>query len=414
MLNKKTVLLLCLLAALTVTAAACAPTAPSGPKTDPAATVVTASASPDSQQPGSAERTALMDNAGTRLGEVPRDAFCTAADNGIFYSVFNIAEYQFTGTAEYRFFRTSDRQDILLGTLEGQGYEAVFSRTELNGVIYTLALAGNPMDTAADRLLLLVCDPAAGTLHSYTVSEFGFPYALMAAANGRLLILNHEMTSPQTDCVYEFDPAAGTVRAVLTFADGTDFLRGVCAGDNGFYLLRLRLTNGAVSKMFLDAYDFNYNRRSEQEVTDMLINAISAIPSILSRQDALNELGMNVSHFAAADGRYLCYENFGLARVIVDVETKRTIAARSDTYAFAIGGGQPVLYRLDFGDNTGDRAEIYELQNGQLERVAFTPPETHQLLESVSRSPSGTWLALTADSFPTRNGTLMLCMWKEA
>jgi hypothetical protein len=77
------------------------------------------------------------------------------------YSVFAPSEYQPTATAEYRFFRTADRKDLLLGRLEDQGYEAVYARTELDGVVYTLAVTGNPMDKTPDPLWLLALDPAA-------------------------------------------------------------------------------------------------------------------------------------------------------------------------------------------------------------------------------------------------------------
>ena len=59
----------------------------------------------------------ILDSEGTLLGRIDGRANASAADEGIFYSVFEPAEYAATAEAQYRFFRASDGKDILLGTL---------------------------------------------------------------------------------------------------------------------------------------------------------------------------------------------------------------------------------------------------------------------------------------------------------
>lgn len=350
----------------------------------------------------------IKDKIGAKLTEIDNRANFTAVDGGIFYSIFTLKENSYTGEAEYRFFSLNDKTDVYLGKLEDQGYEASFARTELNGVIYTLAVKGNPMGDDAVPLLLLSFDTENKTMKTYTVSENGFPYAAMTASGRKLLIMNHEMTAEKTDKIYEFDPAAETVKEVLSFLSSADSLRGVCAAENGFYLLRLKLNSGGENEMYVDRYDDKYNKVSEEQINDILIGAIKDIQGILSRQDALNEVGMNVSRFSVIDGRYMVYENFGLSRVAVDLQTNGTIIAKDDNYSISKGSGAPVIYRLDFDADNVSEPEIFGIENGKLKAVSFTPDDAHKLIQSVTVSKDGTTAVLTSDTFPVQNGTRVI------
>ena len=346
----------------------------------------------------------IADENGVKLGRIDRAAGFTAVDGGIFYSVFTLKEYSFTGTAEYRFFDLSDKTDVCLGKLEDQGYETGFARTELDGVIYTLAVKGNPMGDDAVPLLLLAFDTANKTMKTYTVSEHGFPYAALTPSGGKLLIMNHEMTKEKADKIYEFDPGTESIKEVLSFSSSVDSLRGVCTADNGFYLLRLRINKGGENEMSVDKYDDKYAKVSEQSVNDILVGAITNVRGITGRGDALNEIGMNVSRFYIADGRYMIYENFGLSRVVADLQTKETLAAKDDNYAFSTGSGAPLIYKINFEqDSSGP--EIYGLQNGKLTQIPFTPDGAHKLVQVVTVSNSGYMAILTSDIFPAQNGS---------
>ena len=157
-------------------------------------------------QPSADGKMAVLDKDGGRIGEIDRRAVCTAVDGGIFYSISDLKEYQFTADTEYRFFDMDGKKDVSLGTLENQGYEASFARTDHNGKIYTLSVVGNATSGDPVPLLLLAFDPAAGTMKKYTVSENGFPYASMTVSDGKLIIMDHEMSEPKCDKIYEFDP----------------------------------------------------------------------------------------------------------------------------------------------------------------------------------------------------------------
>lgn len=355
----------------------------------------------------------ITDESGAELGRIDNSANFTAVDGGLFYSVLTLEEYAYTGTAEYRFFSLKDNSDVLLGKLEDQGYEAGFARTELNGMICTLAVRGNPAGDAPVPLLLLAFDTANKTMKTYTVSEYGFPYASMTASNGKLLIMNHETSGDKAEKVYEFDPAAEEIREILTFDSSVDSLRAVCAADNGFYLLRLKINNGGENEMFIDRYDEEYSKVSEQPITDVLLRAITEVPAIIDRQDAVSEMGLNVSRFAMLGGRYLVYENFGISRVVIDLQTEKIILAKADNYSVSIGSGGPVIYRLDFDAENVPEPELIVIENGEPARLPFTPDEAHRLIQRVTVSESGVWAVLTVDGFPMQNASGMIRVWHE-
>ena len=344
----------------------------------------------------------ILDENGAELGRIDNRANFTAVDGGLFYSVLELAEYSFTGTAEYRFFSLKDHSDVLLGKLEDQGYEAAFARTELDGVMYTLAVQGNPAGSAPVPLLLLAFDLANKTMKTYTVSEYGFPYAAMAAAGGKLVIMNHETSGDKAEKIYEFDPATEGMRELLSFDSSVDSLRGVCAAEDGFYLLRIKLTGGE-NEMFIDRYDGNCSKISEQSAGEALLHAITEIPTILSREDAVSQMGFNVSRFELIEGRYLVYENFSISRVAVDLETGETLFANDDNYQVSIGSGVPVVYRLGFDAENVPEPELIAIENGGAVRIGFTPDEAHRLIQLVSVSEGGVWAVLMTDDYPVQN-----------
>lgn len=353
----------------------------------------------------------ITDENGSEIGKIDNRANITAVDEGVFYSVLTLEEYAFTGTAEYRFFSLKDNSDVLLGKLEDQGYETGFARTELNGVLYTLAVRGNPAGGDPVPLLLLAFDFANKTMKTYTVSEYGFPYADMTASDGKLLIMNHETDAEKAEKVYEFDPAAEEIKEVLSFDSSVDSLRSVCAAGNGFYLLRLKINNSGENEMFIDRYDENYSKVSEQSVSGDLLRAITEVPAILSRQDALSEMGLNVSRFALIDGRFLVYENFGISRVVIDLQTEEIIFAKDDNYSFATGNGGPVIYRLDFNAENVPEPEIIDIESGEPVLIPFSTDDAHKLIQSVTVSGSGIWAVLSANAFPVQNGSGVIRVW---
>lgn len=354
----------------------------------------------------------VVDRNGDLLGEINGRAECSACNAGIFYSVFELGENQYTATAEYRFFSKNDNTDVLLGQFEEQGYEAYFTRTELNGCIYTLAIKG-PVSADSSPLMLLAFDPGQKTMKIFTVSESGFPYADMAAVNGKMLIMNHEMSGKKEEKIYEFDPADETLKEVLSFSSEKDSLRGICAADSGFYLLRLKI-NGGENEMFVDHYGNDYGKTSEQSVNEAMINAIMPIPGMSGRQDVLNEMGMYVLNFSVVDGRYMFYENFSVSRIIIDLQSQEALLSKEDFYSVSSGNGRPVVYRIDWNNEDIKDPEIIGLENGQLVNHTFKPIDSHRLVRSISRSASGTWVAVTSDDYRAFCWTQAVHLWTES
>ncbi len=395
--------ILALIAALMVIAAGCG---------GDEKTVMDTEAVPASEESLTENGMQVVDREGVLLGTIDARAACSAVDAGLFYSVFEFGENAFTADAEYHLFSKDDHSDVLLGTFDGQGYEAAYTRTELNGRIYTLAVRGKAGEDDIP-LVLLSFDPARKTMETFTISETGFPYTDMAAADGKLLIMNHEMSGRHTDTVYEFDPSDGSVRDLLTFSADTDSLRGICAAENGFYLLRLKIGSGSENEMFVDRYDEEGRKVSELSVNEIMAQAIMTVHGIQGRADALNEIGMNIAHFSVLDDRYMLYENFGLSRICVDLETGKTLFAGDDLYAVSTGNGSPVVYRMGFDGEHPENPDITGFEDGTSVRFPFTPTDSHRLVRTVSRSEAGTWAVVTSDSPRAFEWTQMVRLWTE-
>jgi len=353
----------------------------------------------------------ILDKDGRRLGEIDANSACTAVDGGIFYSVVEMKEYSLTGTARYHFFRTSDGKDVLLGTVEEQSYETYYARTELDGIIYTMVTCGAVVDNKPDALWLLAFDPAAGTMTKYEVTKYGFPYAAMAAADGKLLIMNHEMSSPKCDKIYEFDPAAKTVREILSFPDdGTSSLRSIAAAENGFYLLRLRLAGGLPEEMLLDRYDGTGRLQESVSLNGMIIPAMKDMPGFAGEEDVLLEFGTYAGGFAVQDSRYLFYENFGRVRVIIDLESGEALFAEEDLWSMANGAGEPAFFEAAFAPyGAGEGPKTVYPSDGKLQELSFRPKDSKLFQQSVSRSADGTWLIRMASD----GGEEKLYLWQE-
>ena len=354
----------------------------------------------------------IVDKYGKPLGSVDSRASCTAVDGGIFYSIFELTENQYTATAEYHFFSKNDNKDILLGTLADQGYEAIYTRTELNGKVYTLALQGYPFDDKTDKLLLLEFDPSSAAMQKYTVSENGSPYAAMAVHQGKLLIMNHETTAQKADAVYEFDPGKGAMMKVLSLPAGEESLRGICEAEEGVYMLRVNFAS-STTELFIDSYDAEYHKTSERSLNELFLNAYSDIPGFEDRQDTYNEFYNSVSRFKILDGRYMIYENFGRMRIAADIVTGEVLFADIDSYAVSLGSGSLVIYHLDFEPDNVPEPEIYLISDGSLKKHGFKPVGSEKMIRNLSHSAGGTWLVLTTDSFRIDEGSAVLYMWTE-
>ena len=161
-------------AALLLSLAACG-NSPAGTESgDPAASQIPAVSSRPAETPAPPmepeQSIDILDGSGELLGKIDSRAACTAADAGIFYCVFAPEGEKATADAEYHFFRVSDKKDIFLGRVEDQGYEVMDARTELDGIVYTLALSGDARDQLPDTLWLLAVNGAEGKMDRYQVS----------------------------------------------------------------------------------------------------------------------------------------------------------------------------------------------------------------------------------------------------
>lgn len=342
---------------------------------------------------------AVLDKNGKTIGHLPEGANTTLTDAGIFYS---LTETSFgdsaivaagageTQTVSYHLYDPQTQKNYSYGSIPGQGYEAGYARTEYKGILYTLVTTGEALDKDPDPLLLAAFDLSEHTMECYTVSNNGFPYTAMAEAGGKLLILNHDQTDVLNDKVYVFDPDSRKIRQVLEFElkdDTGDSIRSLYSDGEKLYLLRLHFEKGSV-KMFLDAYDFSYQKLSEQDISALPEEA-DAISGLVA-DDVQNEMKQMVNRFFLPDSKTVYYENFSSTRFIGSLETGKLLSEDSAKGEFtaSTGSGTPFFFFL-FGGADGKRNELLEWKNGSLASIDFAPDDSRYYVTSASASPGG-------------------------
>lgn len=364
-----------ILALILCAAAACALCA-CGAK-QPADTEAAPTATPD---PDSGM--AVLDKDGNRLGTISRLASPTITDRGIFYTVTPESGF---GTAEYRLYDPATGEDRLLGVMEEQSYETLYCRTELDGRLYTAALTGDLMDGKPDTLWLLSIDLVKGGLEKHKVDENGFPYAYVAAVDGKVLILEHDQQDDLFDRIMELDPAAGELTEAICLkldggAQNGDTARAICENDGKLNVLRVHFENG-VTSLYIDSYDAEHNKTGERDITEL---ASDAITQILTPDDVQSELPQMVCGFAVEDG-FVYYANFSATHFLAELETGRQLTDMGELFNASMGCGRRFYYRIMAEEGQDD---IFELENGELTGKRFAAREGYYL-SLASAAPNG-------------------------
>ena len=327
----------------------------------------------------------VADRDGKPLGVIERYGLCTVTDSGIFYPA-NVPGSRGV-TKEFRLFDPVSGEDRLLGTVENVYYEAAYARVEFDGTLYTLVVSGDPMDGEPDPLLLLAFDLEKGGVSGHTVSENGFPYVSMTENSGRLLIMNHDQTDILTDRLIEFDPVASAFTERLAFTLDKELhgesVRGVYAEDGRIYLLRLRFEGEGSVRALLDTYDGAYQKLSELDITDLLVQ---------NADDPSNELMQAVDRFTVTWGRILYYENFSVTRCLADIVTGERLpgVVTDGLFAGSQGSGRQIWFDTFATLEKEGKNSIYSLMvNGTLFTENFTGSDPRYYITSGSVSPNG-------------------------
>ena len=109
----------------------------------------------------------------------------------------------------------------------------------------------------------------------------------------------------------------------------------------------------------------------------------------------------------------MIYENFGMARIIADLETGETLLAKEDLWSVSPGSGSPVVYHMDFDNDDVKTPEITGLEGGKLKSFDFTPSGSHKMIRLISRSASGTWVVTASDDSRSYLWTQAVYLWTE-
>ncbi len=341
---------------------------------------------PDQQNEENAEEAleevAVMDAEGNRIGSIRPNGAITLTDAGIFYSVLSDSAKK----AEFRLFDPETGENASLGRIEDFAYEASYCRLELGGKIYTLVQTGNLFDSAPDPLTLLEFDPANGGMKEYCVEENGFAYSAMAAVNGKLLIIDHDQEDVLHDRLIEFDPASGEMSEKLSFEldESGDTLRGVCAHEGGFYLLRVQFDGG--KKMFLDKYDGSFRLIESEDISYLIKSAADS----MTPEEAEDEFNQWVSRFFVTEDGVLYYESFSVLRCLAVLDSGEQLIIANDLFNASSGSGEPVFLWI-YGGSDGNEKDVFELRDKKLavSEKGFELPNQRYFYTFASASESG-------------------------
>ena len=184
----------------------------------------------------------------------------------------------------------------------------------------------------------------------------------MTAANGNLLILNHDQTQQLYDKVYMFDTDTKEVSQVLQFEltdNKGDTIRQMYSDEKNIYILRLHFEDESYVNMFVDTYDFNFKKQYENDISSMLKESVE---KELVSEDVLNEMKQMASRFIMLDGKYIYYENFSATRFFGNTENKQLFNEINGMSLASFGSGKPFFYYI-YGERT-----IFEWKNNTLEK----------------------------------------------
>lgn len=345
--------------------------------------------------------TEIVDTTGRSYGHIRSNGIVTLTDHGIFYTI-NRSDRSIEGTdtqnfegnvgktvTNYYLYDPRTGENSAFGSIPDQDYEAGYVRMELDGTLYTLLTTGNAMDTIPDPLLLVAFDLTAHTIQTYPISDNGFPYTAMTAADGKLLILNHDQTDTLHDRLYQFDPTTKAVREVLQWElknNIGDSLRQVYCDGQHLYLLRVHFQGQADATLWLDTYDLSFRKQSERDISDLLKQSIS---DSLTPEDADNEIRQMVSRLLLLDGNILYYENFSTTRFVAQLDTGTLLDIPSglgDRWLASSGSGEPFFY-VAF-DGAAENS-VFDQHGDRLDKTLFHADDPHYYLTAASSSPDG-------------------------
>ena len=337
----------------------------------------------------------VLDKDGKHIGEMENSGFVTVTDKGILYTAF--ADTETTKKQEYCLFDPKTGKTQRLGWIEGEVFENIFNRVEIDGHVYTLAVVGDMLDDVPDTAYLVDID-MNGLTAIHTLSDDAFPYMAMCRHNDKLLIMLHDdQPDALYDRVFEYDPKTGNKKEVITATlnddEKGDTLRQVWSDGEKVYVLRVKMNTRSDVKLFIDTYDGNYSKQSEQDISGILRNACTYVTE---DSDVFNEMLQMVAHFCVIDGKYVYYENFSTTRFLVDLGTGKPLIENNSLLTAVNGSGKIFWYWAFGGSETGDEAglnAIFELKDGTVEKSLLNDPSGSKYqIYNASESPNGTSL----------------------
>ena len=340
----------------------------------------------------------IFDMDGKLIGEI-NGGWETITDKGILYNVF--ADTENAKKKEYLLFDPKTGKSKSLGFIEGEFYEPVCNRIEIGDHVYTIAVVGDLYYDNDPHPAYLVDIDLNGSITLHTICDdiVRYPYTAMCRHGDKLLYMFHDSKYEDAlyDRVFEYDIQTGDKKEVITVSldnsERGETLRQLWSDGEKVYVLKVKMDTRSDARLFIDTFDKDYNKLSEQDITELVKKAR---PDCSSADDVTNEVLQIVWHFAVLDGKYVYYEDFGVKRFLADLETGELLMETDGNFSAFNGSGKTAWY-WQFGGNDSCTEQglnaIFELKNGAVEQTLLNEPgENEYYIVIASQSPNGTRL----------------------
>lgn len=342
----------------------------------------------------------IRDNKGNVLSGIQASDVGMLTPKGVFYLKGN----------EYHLLRTDEenKEDVLLAKYDDLSYETSYSRTFLEGKLYTLAVTGNITGSDPFTLWLLEFDLNEGKAERYKISDNGFPYSSLTSFNGKIIIFFHDQKETLTDRIVEFDPKTGKTSEIMTYDLDKDLngesARSLCSENDRLYILKLKFKGSSDISMYVDVFDSTYKKISELDVTETVKEGMADCIYTSEASQLMNEMSQHVSAFRVIDGRYLYYQNFSVVRCITDLENGKCLYGIPEPFTSAPGDGDLIFCSINsyVVNDTIDPYAVYRFEDGTLKKDPAASAEDGRIVVSITSSSDGRYMVIYAD----KNGSV--------
>ena len=327
------------------------------------------------------ETISIYDIHHAKIGEIERYGILVLTDDSIIYNKIPTGPVDSITEMDYYRYIFQTKEHIKLGTIKNWAYEAKYDTTVIGNSLYMFVTTGELSDIENRTLHLYKVDLTSNTMSVIFSEKGGFPYNTMTAVGNKLFMVRVLATGGSELEEYNTETNKRKMLKKFAFDDKAntgEAIRQITSDEHTLSLLRLKITSGGKSSLYLDVYDHDMSFLHAVDV--------STIPAT-STDSPENELRQGVSNFVAAND-YIYYANFSITRFLGKIEngSLRPIMDVSPEFEIAsesVKSQASGLFYQSFGKN--NNLYLLNYKDGTLKKTTFTVDDERYYIINISR-----------------------------